>query len=194
MIRINLLPVRAAKKKESIRVQLTIAGGVTVIVLIAIGVFYFLVSSEATTLSVRIAESEQEINMLKAKIGELSKIKEQKRVVEEKLKIVNDLEAARTGPSDLFEKISGAVPERAWITKWDDTGAVLTLTGYAETDETVAEFMRRLEKANPWKVELDIAKREIERETGADVVNFIIRLERGVNAGKGAQTEKGAQK
>jgi type IV pilus assembly protein PilN len=81
MIRINLLPVRAAKKRESVRFQLTVAGLITFFV-IALGmVFYLISSSEANALKEDIANGEAELSVLKQKIGELSKIKEQKRIV-----------------------------------------------------------------------------------------------------------------
>lgn len=179
MIRINLLPIRAAKKKESIRFQLTVAGLVTCLVIILVMGFYFTVRSEANSLREGIRSGNEEMEELKKKIGELSRIKEQKRIVEEKLAIVRNLEAGRTGPSKLFQMVSDSIPEKAWLASLKDEGFVITLKGFAATDEVVADFMRGLEKHKELgAVELEVAQRGIERETGAELVNFTIRLEK----------------
>lgn len=179
MIRINLLPVRAAKKKESIRFQLTVAGLIILLVIAVMGGVYFRAASEASAISAEIQRGQEELRRLKARVGELSRIKEQKRIVEEKLRIVRSLEQARTGPSELFGKISEAIPKEAWLSSLQDQGNRVTLTGYAAGDEVVADFMRGLEKFKDLgNVELDVARRVKEKETGSDVVNFIIRLDK----------------
>lgn len=178
MIRINLLPVRAAKKKESVRFQITVAGLVTFLVFSVTMAVYLTVRSEASNLNEQIVKGNQELEELKKKIGELSKIKEQKRIVEEKLKIITNLEAARTGPTKLFKKISDSIPEKAWLASIKEDGNVVTLKGYAANDEIVADFMRGLQKKDLGAVELEVAQRGVEKETNADVVNFTIILQK----------------
>ncbi len=178
MIRINLLPVRAAKKKESVRFQLTVAGLITFLVFSLAIAGYLTVRGEASALSEDITKGNQELAELKKKIGELSKIKEQKRIVEEKLHIIDDLEAARTGPVRLFKGISDSIPERAWLQSLKEESGMIALKGFASDDEVVAEFMRRLQRANLGAVELEVAQRTIEKETNADLVAFTIRLEK----------------
>lgn len=178
MIRINLLPVRAAKKKESIRFQLTVAGLATFLVVAVSMAAYLVVSSEAGNLRDQIASGQQELDQLKKKIGELSKIKEQKRVVEEKLRIITELEANKTGPVKLFKRVSSAMPEKAWIRSLKEDGIVISIEGFAADDEIVADAMRGLERAGMGMVELEVAQRVVEKETGVEVVNFIIKVER----------------
>lgn len=190
MIRINLLPVRAAKKKESVRFQLTVAGLVTFLVFAGSVGVYLTVRSQANSVAAEIENGNRELAGLQKKIGELSKIKEQKRIVEEKLNIIKTLEAARTGPTKLFKAIGDSIPERAWLASVKDAGGVTTLKGYASDDEVVADFMRRLQRYRELgSVELDVAQRTIEKETDADVVGFTIRLEKAVE--KPAEKAKG---
>ncbi|CAG1065267.1 hypothetical protein BAC1_00846 [uncultured bacterium] len=178
MIRINLLPVRAAKKKESIRFQLTVAGLVTFLVVAVSMAAYLVVRSEASSLKGQIASGEQELEQLKKKIGELSKIKEQKRVVEEKLNIITELEANKTGPVKLFQRVSAAMPDKAWIRTLREDGSIIAIDGFAADDEIVADAMRGLERSGLGTVELDVAQRVVEKETGVEVVSFVIRVER----------------
>jgi type IV pilus assembly protein PilN len=177
MIRINLLPVRAAKKKESVRFQYTVAGLVTFLALAASLAVYFTARSEASVAAEQISNGQQELVQLKKKIGVLSKIKKQKKVVEAKLKIIKNLEAARTGPVILFRIIEKSRPSKVWLKSITDKGSVVSLAGYAENDEDMAEFMRRLAKFPQIKhVELDVARRAQEKETKTEVVSFVLKL------------------
>lgn len=179
MIRINLLPVRAARKKESIRFQLTVAGLITFFVIAVMGVLYITASSEANSVQSNIDKGKKDLQALQKKVGQLSKIKRQKQVVQEKLQIIDNLEARRTGPTELFNHIGSAVPERAWLASLKEQGRVVILNGFAATDEVVADFMRGLEGFKDFgSVELEVAQAVNEPETKADVVSFTIRLER----------------
>ena len=179
MIRINLLPVRAAKKRESIRFQLTVAGLITFCV-IAISLAVFLkLKSDASLLRQDVESAEAELRMLQKKVGELSKLKEQKRIVQSKLDVVKRLESARTGPVELFAKIATAIPERAWLSSLLDQGKVISLQGLAGSDEVVADFMRGLERYRELgDVELVVAQRSKVTIGGRELVEFTIRLER----------------
>jgi len=195
MIRINLLPVRAAKKKESVRLQFTIAGLVIFLCVSAMLIVYVTLRSEASSLSSGISGGEQELGQLKMKIGELSRIKEQKKIVENKLNIINELEKARTGPANFFKMLSDSAPERAWVASIKDDGNNIVLKGYASTDEDVAEFMRNLAKYKEFieAVELEVAQRVVEIETKTDVVGFTLRIEK-VKPPEEKKTEKDAGK
>ncbi len=180
MIRINLLPVRAAKKKESVRFQLTVAGLITFMVLAVSFAVYFSAKSEASALSAELKRGQDELVLLKKKIGELSKIKAQKKIVEDKLDVIKKLEAARTGPAELFDMISESIPDKAWLNSFKDQGPKVILQGYAASDEVVAEFMRRLQRNKRLKgVELEVVKSEVDRKTNIEIVSFVIRLEKG---------------
>lgn len=179
MIRINLLPVRAAKKKESVRLQLTIAGLVTALFIIVLGLFNMGANSDIKDLETRISTSEKELRTLKAKIGELTKIKDRKRVLENKIRIVSELQQKRTGPVKMFAKIGDAMPENAWITNLRESDRMLVLNGKAAYDDVVADFMRNLETKGIGRVELEVAKRGGRSKRGRggdDMVSFTIRI------------------
>lgn len=191
MIRINLLPARAEKKKETVKLQLMLAAGVVVVVLIASFVAYFVIMSEASSLSSKITDGKAELEVLKGKIGELSKIEQQKKVVEEKLNTIKSLEAAKTGPVDLLKIISDAMPERAWLKSLKDDGKVVTISGYASNQEVMSDLMKNLQKQNKFvSVDLDVAQRVSEAETKTDVVNFDLRLSRAVAVEKRKEKPK----
>jgi len=160
MIRINLLPVRAARRKESIRQQVSIAGLSLLLLFIIMGGVYWGAAGRLSAIDEDIQRNEAELRTLKKKVGELARIKEQKKLVMEKLQVVNELEAKRKGPVKLFQKISAAIPEKAWLTSLRETPGGVVLTGFAVTEEVVADFMRGLERfPEMGRVELDIVNK-----------------------------------
>ena len=176
MIRINLLPVRAAKKKETIRFQLTIAGLFTFLVIAATVLFLISYRKEVKVLKADIEAGKAELAALKSKIGVLSKLKGQKRVLEDKLKIVHKLELARKGPVELFERLSNSMPEKAWLTSLNEKGDSLTLTGVAAYDDVIADFMRNLKDEKFKNIELVVAKRAKRAKGKASLVNFTLKV------------------
>ncbi|MBI3398055.1 MAG: PilN domain-containing protein [Deltaproteobacteria bacterium] len=177
MIRINLLPVRAAKKKETIRQQASVAGLSVIFVLIVLGIFYFSISSKINELKESIGSEEKEISKLDKEIGEVKNVEAEKKVVLEKLNIVKQLEVNKRSHLKMLYDIAAAVPEKVWIDSLKESGQTVVITGFAAGDDIVADFMRVLEKTLvSWKIELEIAQ-QTEKEK-VKLANFTIRLER----------------
>ena len=159
MIKINLLPVRAAKKKESARQQLSIlALSVIAVVVIALGI-YSVTLAKISTAKDEILKSEQEIKNLKEKIGEINNIKKFQEEVRKKLGILDQLRQNKTGPATRLAKLSDAVPDKVWLTKYSEDGVNISLAGVAFNEALIAEFMRNLQGSNEFQnVELLVSE------------------------------------
>lgn len=159
MIKINLLPVRAAKKKESARQQLSILLlSVMAVLVIALG-FYSFTLAKISTAQDEISKSEQEIKSLKEKIGEINNIKKFQEEVKKKLGILDQLRQNKTGPATRMAKLSDAVPEKVWLTKYTENGINISLAGVAFNEELIAELMRNLQGSNEFQnVELLVSE------------------------------------
>jgi len=148
MIRINLLPFRAARKKENIRKQLTIFALSVVFVLVVMAYYYMKLS---TTLSDRKKEEQQikvELAAYKKTIERINSLEKQIAEIRKKLDVIKDLEKKKTGPVLLLDQIAMAVPkEKLWLTSLDEKQGKLTLNGTAMDNETVAVFMTNLENS-----------------------------------------------
>jgi type IV pilus assembly protein PilN len=148
MIRINLLPFRAARKKENIRRQLTIFVLSVVFAMVVMG-YYFMKMS--TTLSNRKKEEAQikvELAGYKKTIERINSLEKKIAEIRKKLDVIKDLEKKKTGPVLLLDQIATAVPkEKLWLTSLVEKQGKLTLNGTAMDNETVAVFMTNLEKS-----------------------------------------------
>jgi len=159
MIKINLLPVRAEKKKETAKQQISILLlTVVAVLLIALGI-YSITLAKISTAKDEISKSEQEIKRLKEKIGEIDNIKKFQAEVKKKLDILNQLRTNKTGPATRLAKLSDAVPEKLWLTKYAESGEKVSLAGVAFNEEIIAAFMRNLQASGEFtNVELLVSE------------------------------------
>ena len=144
MIRINLLPVRAAKKREFGRQQLVLF--VLLLVLAGIGNFfvYNRFESELRSLDKQIATTKQEIQQLEKTIGEVKSIKEDKKALEDKLKILDTLKKGRTGPVKVLDELATIIPAKVWLADFTEQNGGVSMTGAASSYEDLSTFSKKL--------------------------------------------------
>ena len=148
MIRINLLPVRAAKKKETVRQQFVIALLSLSGVLLIAGALYAVTLGKISATKEDITATESEIQQLKKKIGEIDNIKKLQAEVQKKLDVLAQLRREKTGPALRLATLSEIVPEKLWLTKYAESAGAVTLSGLAFNEELIADFMRRLQASS----------------------------------------------
>ena len=145
MIRINLLPVRAVKKRELGRQFLVLGAGVVVLTLVINGAWYLDRASTSSRNQERIATTRARIAELEKVIGEVNNINKRKREVEEKLKVLDELRRGRSGPVRMLDALSTATPKKVWLKDFDEKQNLVKLEGTAVSHDDVAEFMRALQ-------------------------------------------------
>lgn len=144
MIHINLLPTKAAQKKETVIFQLGIGAAIVVVALL----YAFMVNRSVQK---KIDNEQQTINELNAQIKQLDTVikqvenfKTKKRDLNRKIDTIKKLNDQRSGPVKLLEDFTYVVPRRAWVTTFRENGKQLTLEGTALDGPTVADFVDNL--------------------------------------------------
>ena len=162
MIKINLLPVRAVKKKETAKQQISILL-ISVVGVLAIALaIYSVTLAKISAAKDEIARSEQEIQRLKTKIGEINNIKKLQAEVKKKLDVLNQLRKEKTGPASRLAKLSDAVPDKLWLTKYAETGGNVSIAGVAPNEDLIADFMRNLHASGEFiNVELMVSEQTV---------------------------------
>jgi type IV pilus assembly protein PilN len=171
MIRINLLPVRVSKKKAAGKQQLVLFA---VLVLGGyVGNFLWAEAraSELKTREQKIAKTREEIAQLDRIIGEVKNIKDQQAALREKLDILAELKAGRTGPVRVLDALATLTPKRLWVTSIGDKGGSATINGLAATIDDVSAFMSAL-KANPHFGAVELKKTAAATAGKLDIVDF----------------------
>ncbi len=166
MIRINLLPVRAIKKKRAVRKQVTIFFiSVGLLILVCAGA-YLQKAGAVGELTAQKEELAAKEALLRTKVKEVDDLKKEEEDLQAKLKIIAELENRRTGPVRILDEISRRTPAgKAYLVKLTKEKDKLTLNGVAMDNETIAVFMSRLEESEYLqKVELVRSSQEILNE------------------------------
>jgi type IV pilus assembly protein PilN len=145
MIKINLLPVRAAKKKETAVQQITIFCVSLLLMAAVVTCLYLVKRVQVSTAQDDISTANSRIMELKKKIGKLEELKTLKDQVKKKLDVLVQLRKNKTGPAERLATLSNITPEQLWLTGYTETGSDIKLSGIAYTEELIASFMRSLE-------------------------------------------------
>lgn len=149
MIKINLLPFRAERKKENVRRQLSIYGLTVVLLLLGMVYTFLTLNSRLAELTAREAAFTAELARYADTNRLLKEINDKIADVQSKLEVIGTLEQAKTGPVLLLEEIARAVPrDRLWLRILSEKNGILTIEGFAMDNDTVALFMTALEKAD----------------------------------------------
>lgn len=159
MIRINLLPVRAAQKREALRGQMVIVGLTLVGTVLACGGVYATMLMQISAEQEAKAAKENELLQLRKAIGEVDHFKKLQSELQEKLSILETLKQGKTGPVRLLDSLSSALPEKLWLTSFKESGGTVNIGGLGMSEETVAVFMRNLEESPYFRnVELQVTE------------------------------------
>jgi len=147
MIRINLLPVRQTQKRQSVQQQLLIAGAAVIVSVIACVVWTAIVASTAEERKQTVAAKKAELQQLEKIIGEVNAFSEKKKEYEDKLKIIDDLSKAKTGPVKALDDLATEIPNRVWLSNLKEINGSMTIEGLAIDPEDVSSFLKSLEKS-----------------------------------------------
>jgi len=174
MIKINLLPFQERKKKNILQQQLITLG-------VSCGVFFLLVVSLHlyTVLSIgrlekEVRTSEEQLKVLMKVAAEMDLINLDKKVLQKKIEIINNLEKTRMALVLLLNDMTLTIPAgQVWLTSLSDTAMNLRLDGFARDNVAVARFMKNLEKS-PFIQAVDLSTSKQERIANAKVQRFTI--------------------
>ena len=157
MIRINLLPFRVARKKESIRKQISIFLLLIFLTIVALFWYTMLINNQILVVKEKTKQVNHQILKYKKKADRVGKI------LEEKLEIVSSLKKQRGKQLILFDSMTDLiVPERMWLESFKTNKNSVTIKGIAFDNPTIADFMEKLENSSIFgKVDLKTAKIKI---------------------------------
>jgi type IV pilus assembly protein PilN len=173
MIRINLLPAKAARKKEQLLGQLILLViGIVLTFVVCIGAYGILLGKVSAEKDL-IAAKEAEISKLKKALGEVAQFKKLQAELRGKLDVLDQLKDGKTGPVHLLDKLITALPEKVWLTSFKENAGSISISGFGMNEESVAQFLRDLEASPNYQgVELQVIEQVL--QGGAKVHKFDI--------------------
>jgi type IV pilus assembly protein PilN len=177
MIRINLIPHREAFRQQQIVeyiITFVAAVAITITMVVAIDIW---VTKELTTFQEEYSTLKVKNSSLTKKIGELRNLDSLRKEVEDKLKIVDELQAGRFRSLTTLEAVAKSMPQNIWLSDIEDKNGTIKLKGYGESSQSIANFMRTLESSKLFnQVRLSIDQEAVVE--GVNVREFSLSLHR----------------
>ena len=120
-----------------------------------------------------VAEINKKNKDLRKKIGQVKDFEKKKKDLEQKLATLQALKAGKSGPVHLLDELSAALPEQLWLTKFSEKSGNIKILGIADSEKTVAEFMRNLE-ASPYYKNIELSVTEQTKTGGKKMQKFTL--------------------
>lgn len=197
MIRINLLPHRAEKRKALRQQFFALAGLVAVLA----GVVWFIgfgyINSAIDAQNGKNEFLKKEVAILDTQIDEIRKLKEQTDSLLARKRVIESLQANRSETVYLFTELARQLPEGTYLRSIKQEGQKITLAGYAQSNARVSTLMHNLDESlaleRPVLVEIkaaQVGKRKMSE------FNLIIHFTRQTSEtdSKGGSSKGGADK
>ena len=162
MIRINLLESeRAASSKPKSAAAAAAPGGgggsaigayLPLIVaaggaLVGVGFFYMTLTAEINDTNARIVTAKAEVAKLQLEKAKKDELERKRASFQAQVTLIERLKAEQGGPVRMLDEIQKALPDFVWLTKMDQTGAILKITGEASNNNAIADFLANLQRA-----------------------------------------------
>lgn len=192
MIRINLLPYRAAKKKENVRRQVSIFFLSLVVVVLVVFWHNSYLGSRIKSIKAEIVSTNAQVAKYKKINDEIAEIKKKLKVLDRKIDVISSLEADRKVPVENMDKLYQLLVEkRMWYTSIEESNNSFKLSGIAIDNQTVADFMTRIEKSNDFdNVRLATIKQYQMKENDLKLKEFDINFSRKIEPKAPAEVKK----
>jgi len=115
MIKINLLPVKEAKKKATVQNQLIGIAIVFMVVFAGLGYRAYTQIDKTKQLNNDIAQKQKELADLKEIQKKVEQFKKDNENLTQKISVITDLETGRDWYLQIIDQLSEAMPEGVWI-------------------------------------------------------------------------------
>jgi type IV pilus assembly protein PilN len=172
MIRINLLPYRAVRKKENIRFQVNVFIGSIVFAGLLIFWVITMLNGRIDSLNKDIKSTKEQVSKYQAINKEIDEIKKSLELLEKKIVVIKTLEKDRIAPVQNMDSLyTLLVEKRMWYTSIEEKSDNIKVSGIALDNQTVADYMTRIEKSGRF-LNVKLAAVKHQKMQGMDDVNL----------------------
>ncbi len=189
MIRVNLLPIKQARRRSAGRTQLIVFVALILAEIAVLALLYVIETSEADKLKSEVATLTQQVEKDKADVKNAEELQAKEKQLTQQLSVLTELEAKRTGPVRVLDELQAILSpprneedrfaqlqnnwnvdwdsRRLWIESLEENSGSFEMTGLAVNADDVAEFLQRLSTAKHFTdVELNVV--EAKQQKGAN--------------------------
>ena len=149
MIRINLLPHRAERRKAR-KIQFVAFCVISFIAgIIVVGMVHMAISSQIDYQDRRNQYLTGQIAILDKQIAEIRQLKDEIAALDARKNVVEKLQSTRSDAVHLMDQMLRLLPEGVYLKTLKQTGNKINLVGYTQSNARVSTLMRSIE-SSPW--------------------------------------------
>jgi type IV pilus assembly protein PilN len=149
MIRVNLLPHRAEKRKAR-QLQFIVLSAISLVLgMLIVGVVHVAISTQISYQERRNDYLKKEISLLDKQIQEIRKLREQTQALLSRKTVVENLQSTRSDVVHLLDQMLRILPDGVYLRSLTQSGYRIRLVGYAQSSARVSTLMRSIEDS-PW--------------------------------------------
>lgn len=181
MIRVNLLPIKQARRRSAGRVQLILCAGLILLEIAVFAIVWMAEASQLEDIEAEVSHNQEEVEKVEEDVERAEKLEKEKKELENQVSILNELEAKRTGPVRVLDELLVMLtpprdeearhvqagkdwnvewdPRRLWIETLEESDGDFEMSGMALNADDVAEFLERLSSGDHFSnIELDVVQ------------------------------------
>lgn len=147
MAHINLLPWRENQRAELKRHYLTMLAGIAILALALMFAVGTIIDSMIANQVYRNKFMEQQILSLDAQIDKIKNIKKDKQAIEQRMALIEQLEASRNAVPRILDELVKLVPPGLSFRSFSRKGNQIEILGVSESNNRLADFMRQLQQS-----------------------------------------------
>ena len=149
MMRINLLPHRAHKRRAR-QIQFFAFSAISLVLgVLVVGFVHTYISTQISYQERRNQYLKQEIEVLNKQIAEINKLREQTESLLARKTVVENLQTTRSDVVHLMDQMLRILPDGVYLKSLKQTDNNINLVGYAQSNARVSTLMRAIENS-PW--------------------------------------------
>jgi type IV pilus assembly protein PilN len=145
VIRINLLPHREEKRKALRQQFYALSGLIAVLAGLIVILVHGIIAGYISQQESKNEFLKKEIAALDKEIDEIKKLKEQTEALLSRKRVIEALQANRAEAVRLFNELALQVPAGVYLKSIKQSGAKISIQGYAQSNARVSTLMRNLE-------------------------------------------------
>jgi type IV pilus assembly protein PilN len=150
VILINLLPHREEKRRQRKRAFFATLATCAVLGLAIAGAWYMVLQQLTSAQQARNDFLKAEISRLEIQIKDIATLRAEIEALKARQKAVEGLQTDRNTPVYLLDELVKQTPEGIYLTSVKQSGNVVLVSGLAQTNERVSEFLRNTLYNSPW--------------------------------------------
>ena len=176
MAKINLLPWREEYREERKKEYLTQLALLGLLVVIICFVWVSSIAGAIEDQRFRNRMLNTELTELNKKVEQIKKLKKDKKELEDRIRVIQDLEGKRSVIVHYFDEFAKRIPDGVYLRSLKRNGEQFAIEGVGESNLRIAALMRNLD-ASEWFTNPNLKSVNADPKSGEQAQKFTMTLD-----------------